>query len=505
MDSNKREVLKSVEFIEPKVDLYQKREYEVYEKNNYFKFMILKSDQSFARIEWNEKKCHIVAIDGQHRLSGLKRWKNMPKGSGELPSWKIPVVILNVFKVAKGKETANLLEVVRKLFVYINTRAERLNKAREILLNDESINAMCTQELIQHSHENDNKPIDERNNSLLPLMFFDWRGETELGQPKPGPAAVKSIEEINAWFEYYIFGKDYSEEQENELELKELVPPLDLYTKVHAVTPNDTLRIREQFKKLVMPGILHFLQNFKPYHNYIRECRKIEKESMEKSDLAQYAFMQLRFGSHNAPPDQQKKVIAEFEKLVGKMEDLKDSELPATIGYDIGMRGIIFAFARGREEYKIIFKKNVSWLEYAKWCIKEVNETYEEKWFKSFDDLEKQKRNLLTHVIYDDSGTIINYRLESTEEALGSFLILLIFGKKWKDKQIADDDFENLRNTYCYNLRKTIEKGYRKTIKSELKDTFKGTIKEFNAEVRKRAEIATKRKLNDFEKYLGVS
>jgi len=62
-----------------------------------------------------------------------------------------------------------------------------------------------------------------------------------------------------------------------------------------------------------------------------------------------------------------------------------------------------------------------------------------------------------------------------------------------------------LRNTYCYNLRKTIEKGYRKTIKSELKDTFKGTIKEFNAEVRKRAEIATKRKLNDFEKYLGVS
>jgi len=70
MDSNKREVLKSVEFIEPKVDLYQKREYEVYEKNNYFKFMILKSDQSFARIEWNEKKCHIVAIDGQHRLSG---------------------------------------------------------------------------------------------------------------------------------------------------------------------------------------------------------------------------------------------------------------------------------------------------------------------------------------------------------------------------------------------------------------------------------------------------
>lgn len=40
-------------------------------KNNYFKFMILKSDQSFARIEWNEKKCHIVAIDGQHRLSGL--------------------------------------------------------------------------------------------------------------------------------------------------------------------------------------------------------------------------------------------------------------------------------------------------------------------------------------------------------------------------------------------------------------------------------------------------
>ena len=40
--------------------------------------------------------------------------------------WRIPVVILNIFKVDKKKSTANLLEIVRKTFVYINTKAERV-------------------------------------------------------------------------------------------------------------------------------------------------------------------------------------------------------------------------------------------------------------------------------------------------------------------------------------------------------------------------------------------
>lgn len=502
MDENKRDILKSVEFIEPKIekDIY---DYDVYEKMNYFKFRIIKDNQSFAQIQWNDRKCHIVAIDGQHRLSGLKRWKNMPKGSGELITWRIPVVILSVYKVDKKKETANLLEVVRRLFVYINTRAVRLNKAREILLDDESINTICTQELIQYSHENDNKPLEARDNSILPLMFYDWRGETSYGLPKPGPAAIKSIEEIKSWYEYFIFGDDYKEKQESQLELKELAPPLNLY-RGGALSYEDSLRVRQQFRKLVMPGFLYLMQNFLPYKNYILECRKIEKEAIEKSDLAQYAFMQLRFGSHNAPPDQQKNVIAEFEKLVNRIDNTKQRVLPSTIGLDIGMRGLIYAFAQSRDEYKNIFKKNITWLDHAKWCVAEFNEMCDEGWFKSYNDLEKRKRNILTHIIFDESGSIINYKLEHVEDAFGSLLILLLFHKKWLKKVMSNDQFENMRNTYGYNLRKTIEKGCRKAVKAELKDTFKGTIKEFDIEVKKKAEIATKKRWGDFEKYLGV-
>ena len=109
---------------------------------------------------------------------------------------------------------------------YTSLHGSENKPARKTLLNDESVNAVCTQELIQDSHANDCLPLNERDNNKLPLLMFDWRGESQNNIRVPSPGALKTVEELYDWIEHYIIGEDGSDEQALALGLDELVPPL---------------------------------------------------------------------------------------------------------------------------------------------------------------------------------------------------------------------------------------------------------------------------------------
>ncbi|HIB83273.1 MAG TPA: hypothetical protein EYO59_01335, partial [Chromatiaceae bacterium] len=136
-----------------------------------------------------------------------------------LEGWQIPVVILGVFQANEEGSNNNLLEVVRKIFIYINSEAKMINPARKILLDDESVNAICTQILVQEAHENDCRPLDDRDRDKMPLLFYDWRGATSGDAPVHSPAALHPITEVNSWFEWYILGPDGEPEQQLALQL----------------------------------------------------------------------------------------------------------------------------------------------------------------------------------------------------------------------------------------------------------------------------------------------
>ncbi|MDQ7049710.1 MAG: hypothetical protein Q9M92_09260 [Enterobacterales bacterium] len=102
--------------------------------------------------------------------------------------------------------------------------AKEINESRRILLDDESINCICSQEVIQFAHSNDQKDIEDLDPKLLPLMFFDWRGEVVNGKARPGPAALISVQEVEEWFSNHILGSDYSDEQEINPNLDDLLP-----------------------------------------------------------------------------------------------------------------------------------------------------------------------------------------------------------------------------------------------------------------------------------------
>jgi hypothetical protein len=319
-----------------------------------------------------------------------------------------------------------------------------------------------------------------------------------------GPAAIKTIEEIHDWFRYYVLDEDGYSNQEIQLNLTDLVPPLQGFGEDKTLSHEDAERIRVQFRDTVLPGFLHFLQNFVPYREYIQECRSIEKEALERSDLAQHAFMKLRFGSHNASEDQLQAVSEEFENLVEKFENLKNTTFPELLNRDIGMRGIIYAFATCKIEYEEIINDSISWYDYSNWILDSINEIYREGWFESFTSLEKFKREMLVHVTFDESGSIINYKFKDVENALGALLVLLILRNKVKSEDIAEDSFDEIWNSYSLSLAKPIERGFRKSIRAELRDTFDGPLVEFNKIVNDKAAKETKKRIKKLAKYLGI-
>ena len=212
--------------------------YTLFEWDNYYKFALHKSTPAFSYLMWNDHRVRIVAIDGQHRLSALKRWKNEPPiSSQQLATWTIPVVVLGLFRTASKSSTASFLEIVRKTFVCINSQSLAINEARKILLDDESVNAVCTQELVQDSHSNDCLPLNMRDESKLPLLMFDWRGETRNRVRVFAPGALKTVEEIRSWLSRYILGDDGSEDQSSALGLDDLVPPLTTFGAEKEIVP----------------------------------------------------------------------------------------------------------------------------------------------------------------------------------------------------------------------------------------------------------------------------
>ena len=222
-----------------------------------------------------------------------------------LQSWVIPVVFLGIVRDQPEVSAANVLEIVRKTFVYINSRAETVNQARQILLDDESISCLCVQEVVEASHRNDILGPAERDASRLPLMFFDWRGEVRKGQPFQAPGAVKNIEELKAWMDEYLIGADGDKDRKQvaRLELEDMIPAIDTSDLARVTSHEDATRIRERFRQTVYPGLSYLLEEFLPYKNYCAELRGLERRALGKSDLAKHAFNKLRFGTFQASQD----------------------------------------------------------------------------------------------------------------------------------------------------------------------------------------------------------
>lgn len=494
------QIIRELSTVEQKEEEVQGHRYEILALEPFFQFRVHATTPSYSSLWWNDQRVKLVAIDGQHRLSALKRWKN-EGASRELAEWRIPVVILGIFKSDASRPAATVLEIVRKTFIYINSKAEEVNEARAILLNDESVNCLCVQELVQTAHSNDTLPFEARRPGRVPLLFFDWRGEVRDHVRRPAPAALKKIEEVYLWFEQYLLGQDGTNTQEAALTLDDLVPPLENFGEDRTLSHEDARRVRGQFRDTMLPGLLEFLEGFRPYADYIGKLRDIEERALRESDLSEHAFMKLRFGNSRASDDIRPDVDQKYGQLVDELIAQKDQDLPELVRLDIGMRGLMSAFAEGKAIYDNLEGETVEWTEYARWFTKAANAVFADGWFASFSDQEAEKRRHLTYVAYDDVGTIVNYRPADVPDALGVFLLLQVFRKgEGIDQERLSETWED----HSERLKAPLRKGFRKHFRSALQETFNGTPKEFRAEVNRKAEAAVTKRIDKLRSFLGV-
>jgi len=488
--SNEGVVNPDVPFVEPIPLEKEGHKYTKYERSGLLSFEVHNDIHAYSRVQWHDAKVRLVAIDGQHRLSALKFWKNAG-GPSDLDNWQIPVVILGIFKADddSNHKPDNLLEIVRRTFVYINQKAEKVNEARLILLNDEAVADVCTQDLVQESHKNDCLSDSDINKARLPLFFFDWRGQVnwqedmESSTDVSAPGAILSIVEIRDWIKHYVL----SDRVNAILGVDELEPPLsDRYRAENLLTNEDARRVRAQFMNLIYPGFSHLLEQFDPFRKYVEKVRSLESTRTSQSEAATYAFARLRFGTEPPITRQMKAVVdTEYQSIVGQLGHLRDDCFDQIIHRDIGKRALIYSFATLKISLDNFADGTSTWLDHATWFVPKVNAVYQNGWFKSRDQLKAEQAKILTHITIDPSANIVNYRINDVPKAFGLLLALLVAREGLSE--FTDEQRAELWDQYGGALDAALRKGFRKEHRTRERDIFKGTNAEFIDHVNKLA------------------
>lgn len=127
-----------------------------------------------GRLRWDPEKVHAVAVDGQHRLYSMRIFRDQARGRALTVIEKktsIPVIFLLLDKAAgfehKGG-TTTLRSVARELFTDLNKNAKEVDFAREIILDDLSVESRALRLLVTDETATDNQ-------DRLPLSMVRWQ------------------------------------------------------------------------------------------------------------------------------------------------------------------------------------------------------------------------------------------------------------------------------------------------------------------------------------------
>ncbi len=439
------------------------RQWRIVERKGTFEFRWTTDDPHYGSVKWRDTHAKLVAIDGQHRLSALKRLLKDTESAAraQFLEWQIPAVIVQFRRDTRVQDgPTSSLDVVRRIFVYINTEARKVQEEREILLSDEGVAAVCTQELVQRSHENDLDP--NRNDACLPLLFFDWMGEHETGDKR---TSLKSIVEVRDWLRHFLLVLDSDSDYTDTLRSLDIEDKTPLATAIRRgrLDYQTAQLVRDRANSSVLTGLSYLLENFGPYAEFTARIRGIENMvRSDISDVRRHALAKLRFGTHQAPEKAHRQVADEADRLLRRIEALK-REIPTPLSLDIGMRGIVAAFASLRRAFG-----DPPWPEYAKWFTRWLNRAYRESWLTTPSE-EDRSDWLLRHVVEDHDRRVVNYRFKHVGEAFGSYVELLIVAYG-RDRPAAwKGEFEDIRQDRLDSLSKVLRRGYRREVRPGLR------------------------------------
>jgi hypothetical protein len=166
-----------------------------------------------ALVRWDKSRYTALAIDGQHRISALRRL--VPRGDQQAGRKDVPATIL-IFDphLPVGRD---LVQLTREIFIDINKNAKTVDDSRLILLDDRNFYSGLTRKLILQAYPDGETPapvvferIDESQDLNLPIGIPQELVDTAAGRDAADVGKLKDWQYTSAFIlnrslQYFVF------------------------------------------------------------------------------------------------------------------------------------------------------------------------------------------------------------------------------------------------------------------------------------------------------------
>ncbi|GAB4042854.1 ParB N-terminal domain-containing protein [Spirosoma jeollabukense] len=121
---------------------------------------------------WDKVKFYAVVIDGQHRLEALLKAR---EENSAFYSAIQDVIFLDVSRLVKTKSSLTPVQVLRTVFIDINTNAKSVGLVRRILMDDKDLASLCVQSLVESVNRDG---TSKEPDCFIPSALIDWHGDS---------------------------------------------------------------------------------------------------------------------------------------------------------------------------------------------------------------------------------------------------------------------------------------------------------------------------------------
>ncbi|TKT93343.1 hypothetical protein [Dyadobacter frigoris] len=121
---------------------------------------------------WDKDKFYAVVIDGQHRLEALVKSQELDT---LYHSAQQDVVFLDVSNLIREKNVLTPVQVLRTVFIDINTNARSVGLVRRILMDDKDLASLCVQSLVESVNKDGTSKL---SGNFIPSILIDWYGDS---------------------------------------------------------------------------------------------------------------------------------------------------------------------------------------------------------------------------------------------------------------------------------------------------------------------------------------
>ena len=355
--------------------------------------------------------------------------------------------------------TSNI-ELLRKLFIDLNKHANKVNRAREILLDDRDPHSVCVRALVSNELSGDLSQLEAAQPSM-PLSLVDWHTEQAKFDAGPFLTTILGLD----WIVGRILAskpiKDFTDYRAIKKQIDSINSGLDLSLveaskriglrlsgtdlTPFAYTPNELETIADAFAKAWTPTLCNLLTKFQPYKDFIALRENTASLSLDfqhwhelynkaQSDRQghtrstrdyHHLLNRLKHRSHN-PLE-----LGQLREILDRLEEYKSSNLAFNVVFQ---RAYTEAFL---EYNKIGSDDIIALLGYGEDDLDEIDfENYD------FDSYDEPPRPII-EASADGEGALTGSLSQRTLERSNEFIYALNeLSKSWPNFLDVDCTFE---------------------------------------------------------------